>query len=158
MCFCVSFLICTKKETKFIQLCKALGRYFDKLCYSNTAFSKVTLLCTAKAYLNKLIFNFVFGFTNMITRHFIPASLYLWKIQPAHQHTAGDSFTRQEPQAQQWPSEVLLPNLVRARCDSQIMSSALQKAGSMPAKLHRTTPQQTHCEDCSLSSFQILSP
>lgn len=44
-------------------------RYFAELCYSNIAFSKVTPLCTAKEYLNKLIFSFsFFGFTNMIIR------------------------------------------------------------------------------------------
>jgi len=89
-----------KKGNKVHLSLQSTWRYFDKLCNSNTAFSKVSLLCTVMAYLNKLIFNFFFGFTNLITRHVIPAFTDLWKLSPAHEHTAGDSLTRQQPQAQ----------------------------------------------------------
>lgn len=136
MCPCVSFLICTRKETKFISLCKSTWRYFDKLCYSNTAFSKVSPLCTAKARLKKPDIQLLL------------LGIYKHHYQSSHcsmhflVEDLGSSLARSRSQLQQagaraeeWPSPGLLP-VQRGRGHS-----ARQQVGSPGQAARHSKPQ-----------------
>lgn len=158
MCFCVSFLICTKREKVHLSL-QSTWRYFDKLCYSNTAFSKVKFLCRTKAYLN---WSSTSPFSDLQTQlpdfsfqHPFTYGRFHQLISTQQEAASAGRSCRLGTDPQKL---VLLLNSLRARCDPHIMSSASRKASSVPAKLQRAMPQLARWEGRILSAFQILSP
>lgn len=150
MCPCISALICTRKETKLISLCKSTWRYFDKPRYSNTAFSKVSPLCTAKARLNKLIFNFSLpGFANIISRALAAACISSGRLL--------HSLAGSRSPAEQGPSPGLLPAWQRWPSIHTAQTQPQGTARTDWAVSNQNTAYQLSISKCSCVCYILLT-